>query len=79
MHPEYQACTCKPACLNHVGVTTMERLDQGHLHSSIKHLETDMSRLGIEPLTSCTAGGRSAKELLQQFTLLLFGTSTVGS
>jgi hypothetical protein len=33
-----------PRVLNHVGVTTMERLDQGHLH-----YVTDMSRLGVEP------------------------------
>jgi hypothetical protein len=29
--------------VKNVGVTTMERLDQGHLHPSIKHLKTDMS------------------------------------
>jgi hypothetical protein len=33
-----------------VFVNGMERLDQGHLHPSIKHPETDMSRLGLDPL-----------------------------
>jgi hypothetical protein len=30
----------------------MEKLDEGHLHPSIKH--PDMSRPGIEPPTNCT-------------------------
>ncbi len=46
----------------------MERLDQGHLHLSIKPPETEMSRPGIEPLIYCTARKRSTKELLQQLT-----------
>jgi hypothetical protein len=46
----------------------MERLDQGHLHLSIMPPETEMSRLGIEPLIYCTACRRSTKELLQQLT-----------
>jgi hypothetical protein len=27
---------CKSECLNHVGVTTMKRLDQGHFHSKLE-------------------------------------------
>jgi hypothetical protein len=38
--------------------------------------ETDMSRPGFEPSTSCTAGGHFTKELLQHICCLLFGTST---
>ncbi len=34
-------------------------------------------RPGFEPLTSCTLGRHSSKELFEQRTLLLFGTSTV--
>jgi hypothetical protein len=42
--------TCQSICLNHVGVTTMERLDQGHLHLSLNRgPKTDMSQLGIDP------------------------------
>jgi hypothetical protein len=42
--------TCQSTCLNHVGVTTMERLDQGHLYPSLNRgPKTDMSQLGIEP------------------------------
>jgi hypothetical protein len=50
INPKYQ-----PASLNHVVVTTIEELDQGSLHSSIKHSETEMSRLGLVPPTSFTA------------------------
>jgi hypothetical protein len=35
MHPEYQALA-SPHILNHVGVTTMKRLDQGHLHPKLE-------------------------------------------
>ncbi len=41
--------TCKAACLNHARVTTMERHDQGHLHSLLEHHETNTFRPGIEP------------------------------
>jgi hypothetical protein len=34
--------------IDHVGVTNIERLDQGHLHPLIEKPETDMSRPGIE-------------------------------
>jgi hypothetical protein len=30
-------------------LSTTKRLDQGHLHPLLKHPETNMSRLGIEP------------------------------
>jgi hypothetical protein len=33
----------------HVRVTTMEELDQGSLHPSVKNPETDVSRQGFEP------------------------------
>jgi hypothetical protein len=36
----------------HVGVNTMKRLVQGHLHHNLD-LKTDMSRLGIEPRPPC--------------------------
>jgi hypothetical protein len=42
---------------------TMEELEQGSLHTSIKHPERDMPRPGFEPPTSCTAGGHSTEEL----------------
>jgi hypothetical protein len=45
--PEYSG-TCNPPLLNHVGVTTREEHDPDSLHPSIKHLETDMSRPGLE-------------------------------
>ncbi len=49
-HPEYQALTtCKSACLNPVGVTTMKRLDQGQTPFYTWGPETDMFRPGIEP------------------------------
>jgi hypothetical protein len=51
-------------------------LKQGQL--SLKHhTETDISRPGFKPPTSCTIGGRSTRKLLQQLTQLLFRTSTV--
>jgi hypothetical protein len=53
----------------------MGELDQGSLHPSIKHPETDMSRLLFEPTTS--TDGDSTKELSRQLTLLLFGTSSL--
>jgi hypothetical protein len=48
--------TCKSACsmsgkTDHVGVTTMERLDQVHLHPSIKHV------LGFKPQQSAKQAG----------------------
>ncbi len=48
--------TCKSAYslsdrTDHIGVTTMKRLDQGHLHPKldISGVRTDMSRPGIKP------------------------------
>jgi hypothetical protein len=38
--------------------------------TSIKHLETDISRPGFKTPTSCTGGGHSSKELFEQFTHL---------
>jgi hypothetical protein len=38
---------CQSVLLNYATVTNTERLDQGHLHPSIKHTETDMSRPGL--------------------------------
>jgi hypothetical protein len=42
-------------------VTTMDRLDQGHLHHLLEYLKTNMSRLGIE-----TALQRQNAENLKQ-------------
>ncbi len=44
--------TCKCACLNHVGVTTMKKLDQGYLHSLQDHPETNMQTLAKSYLNS---------------------------
>ncbi len=52
----------------------MERLDQGHLHPLLKHPETNMYRLGIEPGLPAS---QASKELFEQLMLLLHGTSTV--
>ncbi len=41
--------TCKSVCLNHVGVPTTKRLDQGHLHPKLEVPGTDISWPGIEP------------------------------
>jgi hypothetical protein len=49
------------ACLNHVGVPTMEELGHGSLrYPSIKHTEKDKSRPGFAP---AGRGGHSTKEL----------------
>jgi hypothetical protein len=58
----------------HVGVTTMKRLDQGHLHPLLEHPETNMSRPGIEPVPPVAQ--TSTLELFEQLLLLLFRTST---
>ncbi len=51
---------------DHVGVTTMERLDQGRIHPSYTRCpETDMSRLGLNP-ASGVGGKYSSKELFEQ-------------
>ncbi len=51
---------------NHVGVSTMERLDLG---PSVKHPETDMSGPGYE-IWPPALGGHSTKELSRQPTYL---------
>ncbi len=60
---------CKSVCLNDVWVTTMEELDQGSLHPSIKHPKTDMYRPWFYPLISFTLGGHFIKELSRKLTL----------
>ncbi len=60
--------------LESIGVTTVERLDQGNLHPRaprVKHVSS-----GNQTWVACVAGEHSSKELLEQFILLLFGTST---
>jgi hypothetical protein len=54
-----------------VDVVGIKELYQGSLHPSIKPRETDMSRPGFEPPTSCSAGRHSTKELFEQFTYCL--------
>jgi hypothetical protein len=44
--------------------------------SSARAPETNMLRSGREPLTPCTAGDYSSKELISQILICLFGTST---
>ena len=34
-----------------MGVTTMKRLDQGHLHPKLEVPATDMSQPGVKPVT----------------------------
>ncbi len=52
------------ACLNHDGVTTMERLDQGHLRPLLVHpRQTFHGQVRIEPPTFSTAGGHYSKDL----------------
>ncbi len=51
-NPELTSDTCKSTFslsskTDHVGVTNLERLDQGHLHPKLE--VPDMSRTGIEP------------------------------
>ncbi len=47
--------------------STMERLDQGHLHPLLEHPETNMSRPGIEPRSpALRRSGYSNKELFEQ-------------
>jgi hypothetical protein len=56
----------KSACLNHVGVTIIKRLDQvHHPHPLLEHLETNISRPGIE----------TGLPAFEQLILLLIGTS----
>ncbi len=58
-------------CLDYVGVTTMERLDQGH-HPLLEHPRQTFPVRGFEPTASCTAGEHSSKELLDQLMLLQY-------
>ncbi len=51
----------------------MGRLDQGHLHPSLKLLKTVI--LGQDLNLSGTSGEHSSKELSRQLMQLLFGTS----
>ncbi len=55
-HPEYQALA-SPRVLHHVGVTTVKRLDQGHLHPL------------QEPRAACVTGEPSSNELFLQLML----------
>jgi hypothetical protein len=57
----------------------MEELDQGSLHPSIKHPETDMSRPGFEPPAAYTAGGHYTKELSRHMSNLYLRAGDVCS
>jgi hypothetical protein len=59
--------------LHHVGVTTMQRLDQGHLHPLHRASETKVSQLGIEPGTSCTAGEHTMQRAIRMSLLTVIG------
>jgi len=62
--------TCKPECLNQVGVTTYAEtwLDLSIMHP--ERAETDISGPGFEPPISCTAtAGHSTIELSRQVML----------
>ncbi len=62
--------TCKPVCLNHVRVTTLEWLDQGHLDPSVKQRKKYMFLPGFEPSIPCTAGERCSKVLSRELILI---------
>jgi hypothetical protein len=51
-----------------ISVVGIKELDQGSLHPSIRHPETDMSRPEFEPRTSSSGGGHPTKELFEQLT-----------
>jgi hypothetical protein len=53
--------------MNHVGITTTERLDQGHLHSLPEHPETYISLPGIEH--GLPASQHCSKELFEQLAI----------
>jgi hypothetical protein len=59
----------KSACLNHAGVTTMKRHDQGYLHPLLllEHPKTNMSRPGIEPGSPASQASTLAKSCLNSF------------
>ena len=57
---------------NHVGVTTMEELDQSPLYPL--HLETNMCLRRNRTRVACIAGEHSRKELFEQLVYLLLGT-----
>jgi hypothetical protein len=46
--------------------STKEGLDLVHLHRLLEHLETNMSRPGIDPRSPASQGGYSGKELFEQ-------------
>jgi hypothetical protein len=58
---------------NHVGVTTMEELDQSPLYPL--HLETNMCLGRNRTRVACIAGEHSRKELFEQLVYLLLGTT----
>jgi hypothetical protein len=51
---------------DHVGVTTMERHGQGHLHPLLEKPETDMSRPGIKTQASAVGSKHYSKEPFEQ-------------
>jgi hypothetical protein len=65
-----KSATCKSACLNHVGVTNVERLGQGHLHPLLEQpRQTCHCRdLNQRPPAPCT-GGHSSNKLFKNLTL----------
>jgi hypothetical protein len=54
-----------------IGVTTMERPDQGHLHPQLEHPETKMSRPGIKPGSPALQASTLAKSYLNSLWLLI--------
>jgi hypothetical protein len=84
-HPwiSIKSFTCKSACLNHGGVTTMERLDQGYLHLILLHpRQTWPGRPEFVPRTSFTVAQKSfsnlrtsAQHIIADY--CLFGTSRI--
>ncbi len=55
---------------------TMKWLDQGHLHSLLRHPRDKHVSAGNWTWVACVAGEHSSKELWEYFVLLLFRTST---
>ncbi len=64
--------TCKYVCLNHDGVTAMEWLEQGHLHSLHSTRAPRETHVTAENRTQVAC---FRKGLFEQLVLLLFGTS----
>ncbi len=56
------------SCLNHVGVTTMKKLDQEHLHPLLQHPKTDKQALTEnQTWVACVAGESFSKEQFEHF------------